>query len=195
MLFFLASHVAKQVSAVVVGVLVDSTALEYFAQLVLEEEQVLLELLSLALELLAKELLILEWGLYLVAGYPWLGEDLELAPERVASERVVVAHEGLANFLVVDAMLVEQFVELLLTVAVVVLLEWAVVEVADSQQRAEAIEAVQKILQAAEAGSEYGAADDRLLPMERRARYLENDTKILVAFEAVSKLLVLRSFD
>lgn len=195
MLFFLASHVAKQVSAVVVGVLVDSTALEYFAQLVLEEEQVLLEPLSLALELLAKELLILEWGLYLVAGYPWLGEDLELAPERVASERVVVAHEGLANFLVVDAMLVEQFVELLLTVAVVVLLEWAVVEVADSQQRAEAIEAVQKILQAAEAGSEYGAADDRLLPMERRARYLENDTKILVAFEAVSKLLVLRSFD
>lgn len=195
MLFFLASHVAKQVSAVVVGVLVDSTALEYFAQLVLEEEQVLLELLSLALELLAKELLILEWGLYLVACYPWLGEDLELAPERVASERVVVAHEGLANFLVVDAMLVEQFVELLLTVAVVVLLEWAVVEVADSQQRAEAIEAVQKILQAAEAGSEYGAADDRLLPMERRARYLENDTKILVAFEAVSKLLVLRSFD
>lgn len=169
--------------------------MEYYAQLVLEEEEVLLEPLSLALELLTKELLILVWGLYLVAGGPWLGEDLELAPERVASERVVVAHEGLANFLVVDAMLVAQFVELLLTVAVVVLLEWAVVEVADSQQRAEAIEAVQKILQAAEAGSEYGAADDRLLPMERRARYLENDTKILVAFEAVSKQLVLRSFD
>lgn len=169
--------------------------MEYFAQLVLEEEEVPLEPLSLALELLAKELLILVWGLYLVAGGPWLGEDLELAPERVASERVAVAREGLANFLVVDAMLVAHFVGLLLTVAVVVLLEWAVVEVADSQQRAEAIEAVQKILQAAEAGSEYGAADDRLLPKERQARYLENDTKILVAFEAVSKQLVLRSFD
>jgi hypothetical protein len=169
--------------------------LEYFAQLVLEEEEVLLEPLSLALELLAKELLILVWGLYLVAGGPWLGEDLELAPERVASERVAVAREGLAKFLVVDAMLVAHFVGLVLTVAVVVLLEWAVVEVADSQQRAEAIEAVQKILQAAEAGSEYGAADDRLLPKERQARYLENDTKILVAFEAVSKQLVLRSFD
>ncbi len=84
----------------------------------------------------------------------------------MASERVAVVHEGLANFLVVDAalealILAPKLVELLLTVAVVVLLEWAVVEMADSQQRAEAIEAVQKILRAVEAGSEYGAADDR----------------------------------
>lgn len=84
----------------------------------------------------------------------------------MASERVAVVHEGLANFLVVDAalealILAPKLVELLLTVAVVVLLEWAVVEMADSQQKAEAIEAVQKILRVVEAGSEYGAADDR----------------------------------
>ena len=118
--------------------------------------------------------------------------DLELAPEEaglLVSEHVVAVElEGLVMF-VVDSTLATparalQLVVLQQVVVVVVLVKLTAVEVADSQREAGVIEAVLKILQAVEAELKEEAVDVRLLLEQLtlgEARYLENETKILVA--------------